>query len=106
MLRPRLEVAFTGPSFWKPFVRDARAANIARLSSWLQSTGQIVEDQFARRGLHASREPDMPLSTSPMDGVIHPIRDALHPRRYRLKNRERTHRLLTLMRLVKSSVVV
>jgi len=99
MLRPRLEVAFTGPSFWKPFVRDARAADIARLSSWLQSTGQIVEDQFARRGLRASRGPDMPLSTSPMDGVIHPIRDALHPRRYGLKNRERTNRLLTLMQL-------
>ena len=41
----------------------------------------------------------MPLSTSPMDGLIGPIRDALHPRRYGLKNRERTNRLLLLMQL-------
>jgi hypothetical protein len=39
----------------------------------------------------------MPLSTSPMDGLIGLIRDALHPRRYGLKNRERTNRLLMLM---------
>ena len=34
-----------------------------------------------------------------MDGLIAPIRDALHPRRYGLKNRERTNRLLLLMQL-------
>jgi hypothetical protein len=34
-----------------------------------------------------------------MDGLIHPIRDALHPRRYALKNQERTNRLLMLMQL-------
>jgi hypothetical protein len=39
----------------------------------------------------------MPLSTSPMDGLIHPIRDAIAPRAYGLKNRERTNRLLMLM---------
>ena len=98
-LLPRVEAAFTGPSFWKPFVRDAYAAEIARLSSWLQSTGRIVEDQFARRGLRAARGADTPLSTSPMDGLISPVRDALHPRRYGLKNRERTNRLLLLMLL-------
>lgn len=32
-LLARVEAAFTGPSFWKPFARDARAAEIARLSS-------------------------------------------------------------------------
>lgn len=98
-LSARTEAAFTGPSFWKPFVSDAHAAGIGRLSSWLQSTGQIVTDQFARRGLRSTRGPDMPLSTSPMDGLINPIRDALHPRRYALKNRERTNRLLLLMQL-------
>ncbi len=34
-----------------------------------------------------------------MDGLIGPIRDAVHPRRYGLTNRERTNRLLTLMQL-------
>ncbi len=98
-LRPRVEVAFTGTSFWKPFVRDAHAADIARLSGWLDGAGRIVEDQFASRGLRSRRPPDTPLSTSPMDGLIHPIRDALHPRRYGLKNQERTNRLLMLMQL-------
>jgi len=98
-LLPRVEAAFTGPSFWKPFVRDAHAADISRLSSWLESTGRVVEDQFARRGLRSLRAIDTPLSTSPMDGLTGPIRDALHPRRYGLKNQERTNRLLGLMQL-------
>ena len=34
-----------------------------------------------------------------MDGLIEPIRAALHPRRYGLKNRKRTNRLLLLMQL-------
>ena len=98
-LLPRVEVAFTGPAFWEPFVRDAHAAEIHRLSDWLEGAGRIVEDQFRRRGLRSLRPIDMPLSTSPMDGLIGPIRDALHPRRYGLKNRERTNRLLSLMQL-------
>jgi hypothetical protein len=98
-LLPRVEAAFTGPAFWKPFVRDARAAEIPRLSSWLEGAGQVVEDQFRRRGLRSQRPAEMPLSTSPMDGLIEPIRAALHPRRYALKNRERTNRLLLLMQL-------
>ena len=98
-LLPRLEAAFTGPSFWRPFVRDAHAAEIARLSEWLEGTGRVVEEQFRRRGLRGSRPADMPLTTSPMDGLIAPLRDALHPRRYGLKNRERTNRLLLLMQL-------
>ena len=96
-LTPRVEAAFTGPSFWAPFVRDAHAAGITRLSSWLENTGRILEDQFRRRGLRSMRPVDMPLTTSPMDGLIGPIRDALHPRRYGLKNQERTNRLLLLM---------
>jgi hypothetical protein len=98
-LLPRIEAAFTGPSFWQPFVRDAHAAEVPRLSDWLEGTGRVVEDQFHRRGLRSQRPADMPLSTSPMDGLIGPIRDALHPRRYGLKNRERTNRLLLLMQL-------
>ena len=34
-----------------------------------------------------------------MDGLIGPIRDALHARRYGLKDRERTNALLMLMQL-------
>ncbi len=41
----------------------------------------------------------MPLPTSPMDGLIGPTRDSLHARRYGLKTRERTNRLLTLTQL-------
>jgi hypothetical protein len=95
----RVEAAFTGPSFWKPFVRDAHAADIPRLSSWLEGTGRVVEDQFRRRGLRSLRPIDMPLSTSPMAVLIGHIRHALHPRRYGLKNRDRTNRLLLLMQL-------
>jgi hypothetical protein len=98
-LLPRVAAAVTGPSFWKPFVRDAHAAEIPRLSEWLEGTGRVVEDQFRRRGLRSQRPPDTPLSTSPMDGLIEPVRAALHPRRYGLKNRERTNRLLLPMQL-------
>ncbi|MCA1698650.1 MAG: transposase [Actinobacteria bacterium] len=79
-LLPRVEAAFAGPSFWQPFVRDARAADIPRLSSWLDGAGRVVEEQFRRRGRRHLRGADMPLSTSPMDGLIEPIRAALHPR--------------------------
>lgn len=98
-LLPRVEAAFAGPSFWKPFLRDARAAEIPRLSNWLDGAGRVVADQFKRRGLRSRRPAEMPLTTSPMDGLIEPIRAALHPRRYGLKNRERTNRLLLLMQL-------
>jgi Transposase, Mutator family len=98
-LSGQVEAAFTGASFWGPFVERAHAAGITRLSDWLNTTGHIVEDQFARRGLRSTRAANMPLSTSPMDGLIHPIRDAIAPRAYGLKNRERTNRLLMLMQL-------
>lgn len=95
----RVEAAFTGPAFWEPFVRDAHVAEIPRLSDWLDGAGRVVSEQFARRGLRSQRPADMPLSTSPMDGLIEPIRATIHPRRYGLKNRERTNRLLLLMQL-------
>jgi hypothetical protein len=93
------EAAFTGPSFWAPFTERCHAAGIPRLSEWLNTTGQIVADQFNRRGPRSSRPADMPLSTSPLDGFTNPIRAAIGPRAYGLKNRERTNRMLTLMQL-------
>jgi hypothetical protein len=95
----QVEAAFTGPSFWGPFLERAHTAAITRLSDWLNSTGRIVEDQFARRGPRSTRAADMPLSTSPMDAFIHPVRDSIRPRAYGLKNRERTNRMLMLMQL-------
>ena len=77
----------------------AHAADIPRLSEWLNTTGRIVEDQFGRRGPRATRRADTPLSTSPLDGFINPIRAAIQPRAYGLRNRERTNRLLMLMQL-------
>jgi hypothetical protein len=94
-----VEAAFTGPSFWAPFTGRCHAAGIPRLSEWLNTTGLIVADQFSRRGPRSSRPPDMPLSTSPLDGLVNPIRAAIQPRAYGLKNRERTNRLLMLMQL-------
>jgi hypothetical protein len=98
-LLPQVEAAFTGPSFWGPFVERAQAAGITRLSDWLNTTGRIVENQFCQRGPRSTRPAEMPLSTSPMDAFIHPIRDAIQPRAYGLKNRQRTNRLLMLMQL-------
>jgi hypothetical protein len=94
-----VEAAFTGSSFWAPYVERAHEAGIPRLSEWLNSTGQIVEDQFKRRGPRASRPAGMPLTTSPLDGFINPIRASIGPRAYGLKNRERTNRMLMLMQL-------
>jgi hypothetical protein len=94
-----VEAAFTGPAFWAPFTERCHAATIPRVSEWLNSTGQIVEDQFRRRGPRASRPADMPLSTSPLDAFTNPIRASIGPRAYGLKNRQRTNRLLTLMQL-------
>ena len=93
------EAAFTGPSFWAPFTQRCHAAGITRLSEWLNTTGQIVAEQFTRRGPRASRPADMPLSTSPLEAFLEPIRDSIRPRAYGLKNRQRTNRMLMLMQL-------
>jgi hypothetical protein len=82
-----------------PFIREAHTADIPRLSDWLDGIGRVVSEQFGRRGLRSQRPAEMPLSTSPMDGLVEPIRAALHPRRYGFKNRGRTNRLLQLMQL-------
>jgi hypothetical protein len=94
-----VEAAFTGPSFWAPLTQRCHAAGIPRLSQWLNTTGRIVADQFSRRGARSSRPADMPLSTSPLDGLVNPIGAAIQPRAYGLKNRERTNRMLMLMQL-------
>ena len=98
-LLPQVEAAFTGPSFWAPFLERAHAAGIPRVSEWLNTTGQIVAEQFSRRGPRWQRPADMPLSTSPLDAFINPIRASIQPRAYGLKNRERTNRMLMLMQL-------
>ena len=98
-LLPDVEAAFAGPSFWTPFVERCHAAALPRVSEWLNTTGQIVADQFQRRGPRASRPADMPLSTSPLDAFTNPVRAAIGPRAYGLKNRERTNRMLMLMQL-------
>jgi len=56
---------------------------------------------FAHRHMSArsARPTTMPLSTSPLDAFSNPIRAAIQPRAYGLKNRERTNRLLMLMQL-------
>jgi hypothetical protein len=94
-----VEAAFTGPSFWVPFRKRAHDASIPRLSEWLNSTGRIVEDQFTRRGPRSTRPVNMPLSASPLDAFINPIRASIQPRAYGLKNHERTNRMLMLMQL-------
>jgi len=98
-LLPQVEAAFTGPSFWAPFTERAHAAGIPRVSEWLNTTGQVVADQFSRRGLRWQRPAGTPLSTSPLDAFINPIRASIQPRAYGLKNRERTNRMLMLMQL-------
>lgn len=98
-LLPQVEAAFTGPTFWEPFLERAHAAGIPRVSEWLNTTGRVVEEQFRRRGPRLGRPADTPLSTSPMDGLINPIRASIQPRAYGLKNRQRTNRMLMLMQL-------
>ncbi len=98
-LLPQVQAAFTGPSFWAPFLERAHAAGIARLSEWLNGTGQIVAEQFRRRGPRTSRNADTPLSTSPLDALLNPIRASIQPRAYGLKNRAPTNRMLMLMQL-------
>lgn len=95
----QVEAAFTGRSFWAPFVTRAHAAGIPRLSEWLNTTGRIVDEQFNRRGPRFSRPAGTPLTTSPLDAFINPIRASIQPRAYGLKNRERTNRSLMLMQL-------
>lgn len=98
-LRARAEGALTGPSFWRPFVRAAQAADNESVSRWIAVNGPTIEAQFARRPTPSRRPADMPLTTSALDQITRPIVTALYPRRYGLKNRERLNRLLMLLQL-------
>ena len=98
-LRPRVEAAFAGAFFWARFVADCRAAGVPALDRWLDVNDPILQSQFARRGFRSVRAANMPLTTGGLEQRLRPIRDAIHPRRYALKNRERTNRLLMLMQL-------
>lgn len=62
-LKPRVERAFDGVHFWRPFVRDCRAAAIPALDSWLDHNDFLVQWQFQRRGRAANRPVDQPLTT-------------------------------------------
>ena len=98
-LRSRAEGALTGPSFWRSFVRAARAAENESLDRWIAVNGPTIEAQFVRRPPPSRRPADMPLTTSALEQITRPIITALYPRRYALKNRERLNRLLTLQQL-------
>jgi hypothetical protein len=98
-LRDRAEGALAGPSFWRPFVRAARALENDSLDRWIAVNGATIEKQFARRPPPSRRRPEMPLTTSALEQLTRPIYAALYPRRYALKNRERLNRLLMLMQL-------
>jgi hypothetical protein len=99
VLTPRIERAFDGRHFWRPFVRDVRATGIEALDAWLEEMDPVIEDQFARRGPACGRPADMPLSTGGLEQLARPVKDAIHRRRFALKNRERLNRLLMLMQL-------
>jgi hypothetical protein len=98
-LGARAEGALTGPSFWRPFVRAARAAENESLDRWIAVNGPTIEAQFARRQPPSRRPADMPLTTAALEQITRPIVTALYPRRYALKNRERLNRLMLLMQL-------
>jgi hypothetical protein len=63
-LRARAEGALTGPSFWRPFVRAARAAENESHDRWIAVNGPTIESQSARRGPASRRPIDMPLTTA------------------------------------------
>jgi hypothetical protein len=98
-LRAAAEGALTGPSFWLPFVRAARAVENEILDRWIAVNGPTIEAQFARRLPPSRRPADMPLTTSALEQTTRPIVSALYPRRYGLKNRGRLNRLLMLLQL-------
>jgi Transposase, Mutator family len=98
-LRVRAEGALTGPSFWQPFVRAARALGNESVDRWIAVNGPTIEAQFARRPPPSRRPADMPFTTSALEQITRPVVTALYPRRYGLKNRERLNRLLMLLQL-------
>lgn len=99
-MRDRAELAFAGgKTTWPIYVNDLRALRIQRINNWLDKNDAMISAQFQRAGLRSNRPYDMPLSTGGLEAVMRPIAAALEGRRYSLKNRERTNRLLMLMAL-------
>lgn len=98
-LRPRIEPAFDGRYFWRPFVRDVRAVGIPAFDKWIDEMDPIIEDQFTRRGPATGRPASMPLSAGGLEQLILPVKNFHYPRRFALQNRERLNRLLMLMQL-------
>jgi hypothetical protein len=86
-LRAAAAGALTGPSFWRPFVRAARAVENEILDRWIVVNGPTIEAQFARRPPPSRRAADMPLTTSALEQITRPIVAALYPRRYGLEPR-------------------
>jgi hypothetical protein len=93
---PQHAEAFDGRQFWRPFVREVRAAGIEALDLWFDEIDPLIEDQFARRGSRSTRPADMPLSTGGLEQLARPVKDAIYRRRFALKNRERLNRLLLM----------
>jgi Transposase, Mutator family len=85
------------PVVWERFKPSLLALGLKAVDDWVATNDPILEWQFARRGWR--RPPSMPLSTGGLEQLTRPIRDAIHPRRYAFKNRERMNRLLMLMQL-------
>ena len=79
---------------------------LARTRGRYPASGRVAEHDRAGSsrsssggGLRWKRLADMPLSISPLDAFINPIRASIKPGAYVLKNRERTNPLLALMQL-------
>src|SRR3712207_8686809 len=68
--------------------RPPRSTLFPYTTLFRSSTARLSTGQRYPNGL---RPRSMPLTTSPMDGLIHPFRDALTPRRYAFKNRSEEH---------------
>jgi hypothetical protein len=72
-LRARADGALTGPSFWHPFVRAARAAENESLDRLIAVNGPTIEGQFARRSPPSRCPADMPLTTDALEQLTQPI---------------------------------
>ncbi len=87
-----LTTAFTSPAAWTAFRR--RAGRYLRISTWAKSVDALVRAQAAAR-------PSLPQihSNSAVEATIRKVRASIAPRSYALRNKERTNRLLDLMRV-------
>ena len=78
-------------------VADCRVAGVPALDDWPNGMDPVMQEQFRRRGF--ARPPSKSLSTGGSEQKLRPVRDSLHPRRYVLKNKESTDRLLMFKQL-------